>query len=213
MNKRSWLIIGLFCFTTGIFGYAILTAFNNPNVPADLRDAVADDNGAFPPAAGYSLGAASKVSALPVPKHMDTEHSDKTGKNNWTSLDELTGTSFLPREVEKKILNKIGVTCGDTWCESDYNYEFTRFECGTDKCRLEFFAYQHGPKQNLVQSAKYKYMGLRINNVRKGICMFPGVNSSYFSGILQDNFVQGDLFYETLDSCLSKIAGTKPAFE
>jgi len=47
---------------------------------------------------------------------------------------------FLSVREERVILRSIDMICGDTWCESDYNFHFNKLSCNTNNksCILDF---------------------------------------------------------------------------
>lgn len=58
---------------------------------------------------------------------------------------------FLTNEQKRIVLAEIDNVCGDTWCEGDFNYEFTFLKCDDIKksCTLEFSSYYHSDLESV----------------------------------------------------------------
>lgn len=107
----------------------------------------------------------------------------------------------LPRGVEQEILSVIDDTCGDTWCEGDYNYRFTHFNLENGSATLEFFFFSNYDKPKPVAG---KGFAANVLSAKKAVCRVPAKS-------LADVYTRGklslltDSFYNNINDCINKL--------
>jgi hypothetical protein len=96
---------------------------------------------------------------------------------------------FFTKEERDLIINVIDNTCADSWCEGDYEYEFTKITCSkiSYSCDLSFhFLFDQG--DSFLRS---EIKTCRIYNIKN------------INHVIDQNQRLVITFYEQLDKCLS----------
>ena len=96
---------------------------------------------------------------------------------------------FSPSE-RNQVIRTIDNTCGDSWCEGDYNFKFVNFSCDKFKkaCDLSF----HFIKSD--EQEKQIYSPIQV-------CHFKNIKN--LSQIKDGDFSLNQNFYDELTECIS----------
>jgi hypothetical protein len=101
--------------------------------------------------------------------------------------------SLSQRQV---ILETIDKTCGDSWCEGDYDFSFKNFSCSnkTFVCELSFQFIKRDEETNAGTFSKMQY------------CHFKNIHD--FNQIMENEYALNSYFYESLTECITKKENT-----
>ena len=177
---------------------------NTQDRPSDFRDAVSDSpNGAI----GELKSLDSGTPDIPAPdkaKAATGKRSNPAGKNKAERLD----GNWLKPAQQTALLNEIDGVCGDTWCEGQFNYRFTSFECEKDLCSMELFMWDYyGEPKNIFTAATGSSGRLPAERVT---CDMKGFRKY---GDLMESTHQGqpalsDKLYVAISDCIAKAEET-----
>jgi hypothetical protein len=98
------------------------------------------------------------------------------------------------KDQRQLVIETIDNTCADSWCEGDYNFEFTEFSCikTNHVCELKFYfinTYNKIEKKSQLQ-----------------LCHFANIFE--IEQIIDKSQELNNHFYELLDACISERAGS-----
>ncbi|MBP9682072.1 MAG: hypothetical protein KBD76_11755 [Bacteriovorax sp.] len=99
---------------------------------------------------------------------------------------------LFSREQRQIILETIDKTCGDSWCEGDYDFQFNDFSCSqkTFICELSF---QFIKRDEESESASFS---------QPQFCHFKKIHG--LNQIMNSEYMLETHFYESLSLCISK---------
>ena len=94
-----------------------------------------------------------------------------------------------------EVIRTIDNACGDSWCEGDYNFKFSDFNCdkATSTCDLSFNFIKNDKETNEV------YSPLKICHIH---------NITDFKQIKESKFSLNQNFYDELSNCISTLEQT-----
>jgi hypothetical protein len=103
----------------------------------------------------------------------------------------------LTSSQQRTVLQVIDNTCGDTWCEGEFNYRFTRMACdfGARRCTLSATVITYD------SPAKYYPRACRITGISSYRSMIGGTSS---------NPRLTTTFFNKVDDCMNRWAATIP---
>lgn len=102
-----------------------------------------------------------------------------------------TDDLFTQKQTDE-VLRTIDNVCGDTWCEGDYNFDFTGFSCkkSTQSCLLEFHFIQIDDNDQEQYSPKQT-------------CQFEQIKE--IGQLLEDDGELNWNFYEEVTDCITEL--------
>lgn len=106
---------------------------------------------------------------------------------------------------EKLVLEMVDSICADTWCESDFNFDFTAFKCLTASrsCTLTYYMWDSGDEEELYSGKGYQARFKRVS--ARGQCILPnisGINDVVERG--SGGARLADRFYDPVNGCIGK---------
>jgi hypothetical protein len=118
-----------------------------------------------------------------------------------TATGPFSHASSLDPALAQEVLTQIDNACGDSWCESDFNFTFDSFECDftLKQCTLGFRLYPLD-RQDLLSSPQTCTLG----PVASATDLLHGILEGILDGTYDERLVRlNPSFYEKVDSCLS----------
>jgi len=112
--------------------------------------------------------------------------------------------SSLTKGQETLVLDLIDDICADTWCEGDYDYNFSKFTCdeSAGTCTLRFFMWPFYDKPARVQGKEFS--GDYVARSAKATCAVRAKYSEIIES--QGSYKQlNDGFYNQIDACINAI--------
>lgn len=105
---------------------------------------------------------------------------------------------IFSKPQNQKIVEAIDNICADSWCEGNYNYEFTSFSCdkSVHTCNLSFYFINTETEDGISV-----YSPLQI-------CSFSNIMN--LKQILTRTNSLNDNFYSELDMCISALEENAP---
>lgn len=171
---------------------------NTNHRPSDLRDAVSD----APVLDTLKTGAQSPLSQAPIPGTPEVK-ARAAGEKRQAKAARLDG-NWLNGRQQAALLAEIDAVCGDTWCEGQFNYRFTSFECEKGLCSLELFMWDYyGEPQSIYNDASGSAGRLPAERIT---CDMKGFQKY---GDLMESTAQGrpalsEKLYVDISDCIAK---------
>lgn len=99
---------------------------------------------------------------------------------------------ILSPSEKTQVLRFIDNTCSDSWCEGDYDFKFTKFNCNKslETCELNFFFIKRD------ENEKKTFSKLQT-------CQFKNIKS--FDQIIDNEWSLNENFYLELTDCISNL--------
>ena len=126
------------------------------------------------------------------------------------SIETAKAGEFLTPNQKQAILRSVDNTCGDTWCEGDYNYAFKSIDCDSsaEACTLQFVMLEEQGRsvklKAVSRAAKYT---ARISNAHSVACTVKNLGKAedLITFVRPDYSVLTNRFYEPLTDCISTL--------